>query len=261
MTMGPSNTQSRFQFHDAEPVTRLVTSHETESPRNLVQRTDRLLIGKRLRHRRKQRGLTLEAVAERAGLSASAVSLIETGKREAKISTLISLAAALDCELAELLTSVPPSRRAALELRLERAQQSAAYTHVKAGPVRTGPRLPLDALEALVALHQRLAEIEGERDATPEYARRANAALRERMRASDNHFPAIEDLADQLVVGVGHDDGHSAYEGGLHPRDQRPARRGPMSVLHRRTTRLSTGTSGCDLGESAIATRIVFIAE
>ena len=62
-------------------------------------------------------------------------------------------------------------------------------------------------MESLVALHQRLAEIEGERDATPEYARRANAALRERMRASDNHFPGIEDLADQLVVGVGHDDG------------------------------------------------------
>jgi XRE family transcriptional regulator, fatty acid utilization regulator len=207
MATNPSKIQSRFQFPDTEPVARLVTVLETESPRNPVDGTDRLLIGKRLRHRRKQQGLTLEAVAEQAGLSASAVSLIETGKREAKISTLIALAAALDCELAELLTSAPPSRRAALELQLERAQQSAAYARVAAGPVRTGPRLPLDALESLVALHQRLAEVEGERDATPEYARRANAALRERMRASDNHFPAIEDLADQLVVGVGHDDG------------------------------------------------------
>ena len=110
MTTSPSNTQSRFGFPDVGPVARLVTV-ETESPRGLVDGTDRLLIGKRLRHRRKQRGLTLEAVAERAGLSASAVSLIETGKREAKISTLIGLAAALDCQLAELLSSAPPSRR------------------------------------------------------------------------------------------------------------------------------------------------------
>jgi hypothetical protein len=37
--------------------------------------------------------------------------------------------------------------------------------------------------------------------------RRANAELRARMRASDNYFPAIEDLADELVLGVDHDGG------------------------------------------------------
>jgi predicted transcriptional regulator len=71
--------------------------------------------------------------------------------------------------------------------------------------VRTGPRLPTDALEQLVALHERLAQLEAERDATPEYARRANADLRAVMRASDNHFPAIEELADGLLAQVGDD--------------------------------------------------------
>src|SRR5207342_1082044 len=77
---------------------------------------DPLVIGKRVRHRRRTCGLTLGALGERVGLSASAVSLIETGKREAKVSTLAALAEALDCRLSDLLTEDAPSRRAASEL-------------------------------------------------------------------------------------------------------------------------------------------------
>ncbi|GAA3640645.1 helix-turn-helix domain-containing protein [Microlunatus ginsengisoli] len=166
-----------------------------------------MVIGKRIRHRRKAAGLTLDALGERVGLSASAISLIETGKREAKVSALAAIAGALGCGLADLLSEAAPSRRAALELRLERAQQSVAYSQLGVQPVRTGPRLPLDALESLVALHDRIRTLSAERDATPEYARRANGELRARMRASDNYFPAIEELADELLVGVGHDGG------------------------------------------------------
>jgi predicted transcriptional regulator len=63
----------------------------------------------------------------------------------------------------------------------------------------------MDALESLVALHERITELSAERDATPEYARRANSELRATMRASDNYFPVIEQLADELLVGVDHD--------------------------------------------------------
>src|SRR4249920_337415 len=136
---------------------------------------DPLVIGKRVRHRRRTCGLTLGALGERVGLSASAVSLIETGKREAKVSTLAALAEALDCRLSDLLTEDAPSRRAALELKLERAQRSASFAELGSPLVKAGPRLPLDALESLVALHERLAANSAERDGTPEYARRANA--------------------------------------------------------------------------------------
>lgn len=61
-------------------------------------------------------GLTLDALGERVGLSASAVSLM-SGKREAKVSTLAALADALECQLFDLLTEAAPSRRAALELK------------------------------------------------------------------------------------------------------------------------------------------------
>ena len=165
------------------------------------------MIGKRIRHRRKALHLTLDAVAEQVGLSPSAVSLIETGKWEAKVSTVIALAAALRCDVSDLLSEVAPSRRADLELRLERAEQSSAFASLGAPPVRTGPRLPLDALESLVALHERIDGLAAERVATPEYARRSNADLRARMRASDNYFPAIEDLADELLLATEHDGG------------------------------------------------------
>jgi predicted transcriptional regulator/DNA-binding XRE family transcriptional regulator len=168
---------------------------------------DSLLIGKRIRHRRKALHLTLDAVAAQVGLSASAVSLIETGKREAKVSTVMALATALRCEVSDLLSEAAPSHRADLELRLERAQHSTAFAALGVPAVRTGPRLPLDALESLVALHERIAQLASERDATPEYARRANADLRARMRASDNYFPAIENLADELLLATEHDGG------------------------------------------------------
>lgn len=165
------------------------------------------MIGKRLRHLRKSRGRTLDQVAAAAGISPSALSLIETGKREARLSVLAALAEALGAELADFLTAAAPNRRAGLEIELERAQRLASFADLGVAPVRTGPRLPLDALESLVALHRALAAVKAERDSTPEYARRANSELRAWMRASDNYFPEIEQLADSLLIKIGHQGG------------------------------------------------------
>ncbi len=208
--MAPSPPLSRsktLQIDGAHELRLISARMDAASKVSPVRGPDPLVIGKRIRHRRKAAGLTLEALGERVGLSPSALSLFETGKREVKVSTLAALAAALGCALADLLTDAAPSRRAALELELERAQQSPAFTCSGIQPVKAGPRLPTDALESLVALHQRIAGLRAERDATPEYARRANAALRTRMRASDNYFPAIEELADDLLLGIDHDGG------------------------------------------------------
>ena len=125
-------------------------------------------------------GLTLDRGRRpRPSISASALSLIENGKREAKLSLLTTLAAALGTNLADLLTVAAPSRRAALEIELERAQRSAAFKALDIPAVRPGPRLQTEALESLVGLHRALARIQAERAATPEQARRANAELRE----------------------------------------------------------------------------------
>ncbi|GAA2110713.1 hypothetical protein GCM10009841_32990 [Microlunatus panaciterrae] len=210
MPASPSEPTSRNDFLDATAPRRLVSPAPVASLTargSAGEGPDALTIGKRIRHRRKSRGQTLDAVAQRVGISPSALSLIETGRREARVSTLGAIAAALETELAEFLSADAPSRRAKLEIELERAQRSAEFSELGIGPVRTGPRLPLDALESLVALHQALAAVKAERDTTPEHARRANADLRARMRASDNYFPEIEQAADALLRRIDHEGG------------------------------------------------------
>ncbi len=166
--------------------------------------SDPVALGRRLRHHRRAAGLTLADLAERVGLSASALSLIENGKREARVSLLAPVASALGVEVGTLLQPGPPSRRAALEVSWERAQRSAGFATLGIPAVKTGPGLPDDALEALVGLHEALAEMQVQRAATPEYAREANAALRRRMRESDNYFAALEAEAGSLLEAIDH---------------------------------------------------------
>lgn len=68
-----------------------------------------LALGQRVRHARQQAGLTLEDLSQQVGVTASQLSLVETGKREAKISLLSSLASALSVEVSELLDETPPN--------------------------------------------------------------------------------------------------------------------------------------------------------
>lgn len=173
---------------------------ETEAPRG----ADPLALGRRLRHHRRQAGLTLAELAGRVGLSPSALSLIENGRREPRLSVLTGLAEALGVDLGELLSGGPPTRRAALEVRWERAQRSPGFEALGIPRVKVGPGLPTDALEALVGLYESVQALQEQRTATPEYARQANAELRRRMRQADNYFPAIEAEAARLLAAIGH---------------------------------------------------------
>jgi predicted transcriptional regulator/DNA-binding XRE family transcriptional regulator len=168
---------------------------------------DPLTIGRRLRHIRRSQGLTLADTAALASISPSALSLIENGKREAKLSVLSALAAGLGIGLGELLATAAPSRRAALEIELEKAQRAGSFQSLEIPAVRTGPRLPMEALEALVGLHRALAKVQAERAATPEQARRANAHLRDRMRRRGNYFGEIESLAAELLTATHYERG------------------------------------------------------
>ncbi|MCK0112268.1 helix-turn-helix domain-containing protein [Ornithinimicrobium sp. F0845] len=171
---------------------------------DLATAPDPITIGRQLRHIRRSTGRTLDDVAGQAGISGSALSLLENGKREAKLSTLAALAAALGTDLSELLQARPPSRRAALEIALEKAQRADSFEALGLPAVKIGPRLPTEALEALVGMHEALAAVQAERAATPEHARRANAELRTQMRAADNYFPDIEETAAQLLNAIDH---------------------------------------------------------
>lgn len=80
---------------------RLASGEEELIPSEIV---DRLLSGEnRLRVWREHRGLTVRALAERAGLAQPYLSQIETGRREGTVETYRKLAGALSLSLDDLL--------------------------------------------------------------------------------------------------------------------------------------------------------------
>jgi transcriptional regulator with XRE-family HTH domain len=62
-------------------------------------------IGRRLRQRREARGLSLRALAERVGVTASLLSQIETGQVNPSVDTLFALAEGLQMSVAEFFSS------------------------------------------------------------------------------------------------------------------------------------------------------------
>ena len=173
----------------------------------LADEPDALTIGRRIRHLRTQRGMTLEALAAAIGKAPSQVSLLENGRREPTIARLQAVARALDASVDDLLAPAPPSRRDALEIELERAQRGPLFDTLGIKPVRVGRSLATDALEAIVALQRELERLHAERALTPEEARRANTELRQDMRAQDNWFGDLEIVARRLLDDVGHHGG------------------------------------------------------
>ncbi|GLY00253.1 MULTISPECIES: XRE family transcriptional regulator [Actinoplanes] len=181
----------------------------TDSPTDI----DLVTLGQRLRHLRRSKGLTLEQLSAAAGRAPSQLSLIENGRREPKLSVLQAIAGALGVPLQDLLRPEAPSRRAGLEIELARLQNSETYAALGLPPVRAGRRLPADALEALIGLHRELGRVRAEQSATPEVARRANAALRADMRERDNYFAEIEGAAAEVLLSVRHATGPLSQRG------------------------------------------------
>ena len=168
---------------------------------------DVISLGRRLRYLRKQAGLTLDDVSAAVGTAPSQLSLIENGKREPKLGLLKQLAAALNVGIDQLLGAEPPSRRAALEIELERYQRGPLYESLNLPKIRVSARLPLDVLESQIGLLQELERRLNEQVATPEEARRANGELRAMMRERGNYFPEYEAEAQKVLKGVGYTTG------------------------------------------------------
>ena len=165
---------------------------------------DLLTLGRRIRHYRTERGLTLDGLSEATGAAPSQLSLVENGKREPRISLLTTIAGALGVTLADLLSDSPPSRRAALEIELEHAQRGPLFSSLGLPVVRPSQKLPVPVLENLVGLHRELSRRASEAIATPEEARRANTELRLAMQQRNNYLPHIEEIGEELARKAGY---------------------------------------------------------
>lgn len=168
---------------------------------------DLIALGRRVRHLRKRAGMTLDDLAAAIETAPSQLSLLENGKREPKLSQLNQLAKTFGVTLDDLFGAEPPSKRAALEIELEKAQRGPLYAALGLPTVRISNRLPMDVLESLVSLQRELRRRLEEQAATPEEARRANTELREEMRERNNYYPEIESQAQVLLDAVGHTSG------------------------------------------------------
>ncbi|MDR2252907.1 MAG: helix-turn-helix domain-containing protein [Bifidobacteriaceae bacterium] len=192
--------------------------HATGAPPAVAgdsQAFDALVVGRRIRHWRLQRGLRLEELGAAAGRSASGLSAIENGKRAPTLAQLGAIASALGVAPRELLEATPPTERDALEIEWERVQRDPSYQARGLPRVKVTRTMPEEVLRALVGLARELARVREERVATPEEARRANAALRLEMRAQDDYFPELERVAARLLDLAGHEPGEPMRQAGL----------------------------------------------
>ena len=165
---------------------------------------DTLLFGQRLRHLRRERGLTLDALGAKVGKPAPFLSLVENGRREPRLSLIEALAEALDVASADLLSAEAPNRRASLEIALQRAQDDPLYRELNLPWLKPTATLPDHVLEHVVGLYEALRRRSQVQPAAPEAARRANVELRADMRARDNYFPEIEEAAAEALAAVGY---------------------------------------------------------
>lgn len=165
------------------------------------------MLGHRIRHQRVTHGFTLDELGALVGVAGSQLSLIENGKREPKLSVLHAIANATHTDVSDLLSPEAPNPRAALELELDRAQQSSVFQRLGIPSVRVTKTMTDDTIEGVLALHRELQRREREAIATPEEARRGNTELRLHMREKNNYRADIEALAERQLKAAGHTTG------------------------------------------------------
>ena len=165
-------------------------------------RFDPLVFGKRLRHYRKQRGLTLRQLGDRVGKQAPYLSMLESGKREPRLSLIDLLAQALDIDTAALLQRDPPDKRSRLEVALEKAQQESLYRDLHLPHIKATAGMPDEVLEHLVTLFGELKRVR--LPATPDVAeaRLANLELHQVLQDRDNYLEEVEKLAADALRTV-----------------------------------------------------------
>ena len=166
------------------------------------QTLDPLVFGHRLRHFRRQRNLTLDQLGDLVGKPAPYLSMVETGKREPKLSLIGDLADALGIGALDLLSHEAPSNRAHLEVTIARAQEEELYAELALPHLKPTAKTPDLALEHIVGLYEALRRRTVAESITHDVARDVTAELRREAKERGNHDPAIEALAADALAAI-----------------------------------------------------------
>ena len=161
------------------------------------------ILGHRIRHYRKLKDLTLNALSALVNKPVPYLSQLENGRIEPKIGLLGTIADALGVTVGELVDPEPPNRRAELELKLELAQSDSRYQELQLPYLKPNAKISDEVLEHLAALWEMVPATEGNRTLRAEdKARIANAELRREMRERDNYFEEIEEVVASALKAI-----------------------------------------------------------
>lgn len=168
---------------------------------------DALTLGRRIRARRVELGLSLQEFSDRIGKAPSRVSVIENGQRDLRLSELQDIATALDTSSDALTESGELSERDALEIDFLRAQRTPLYASLGLPEIPVRKSLSDETMQAMLKLLGELTNLHSTRAATPEVARLANLQLRADQRERGNYFEELEREAEALLRAVGYREG------------------------------------------------------
>ena len=165
---------------------------------------DPLVLGRRLRHHRRQRGWTLDQLGAVVGRPAPYLSLLENGKKEPRLNLVLELAQALEVDISELLDPSPPNRRDALEIALLKSQDTALFDSLDLPAIKPNARLDNETLTHLVGLHEALRERSNLGSAGSEEVRRANGEVTAWLSAHAGYLPEVEAEARRALESSGY---------------------------------------------------------
>ncbi len=165
---------------------------------------DPLVLGRRLRFYRKEKGLTLNDLGSMVDKPAPYLSLLENGKKEPRLSLVAEIAAVLGVELAEVITPTPPTRRDRLEIALIKAQESSLFDSLDLPLVKPNAKLDNETLTHLVGVHDALRERSGLESAGSEDVRKANGEVTAWLSRQDGFLGHVEDEAHSALLTSGY---------------------------------------------------------
>ena len=165
---------------------------------------DPLVLGRRVRHYRRQAGLTLDQLGQAVGKPAPYLSLLENGKKEPRIQLVIDLASAMGVDVADLLEPNAPNRRSALEISLLKSQDTSLFESLGLPSVKPNARMGTETLVHLVGLHDAVRERSGLGSAGSDEVRKANGGVASLLAQRDGYLDHVEDLARDTLRNCGY---------------------------------------------------------
>jgi XRE family transcriptional regulator, fatty acid utilization regulator len=168
------------------------------------QQLDPLVLGRRLRHHRRERGMTLDELGAAVNRPAPYLSLLENGKKQPRLNLVVEIATVLEVDLSELLDPSPPNRRDALEIALLRSQETPFFDSLDLPTVKPSAKLDNETLTHLVGLHDALRERSNLRSAGSEEVRRANGEVTSWLAGNDGYLEDVEAAARNALASSGY---------------------------------------------------------